>query len=107
MRRKRYTEEQIVRILGEADSGVTVKDLVRKYGVSRNTIYRWRSKFGGMEVSDVRRMKELEEENRRLKQIVAIQQLEIGAVKHVLKKSGRRSCPSPRGRRDDCGLHAE
>ncbi len=86
MRRKRYTEEQIVRILGEADSGVTVEDLVRKYGVSRNTIYRWRSKFGGMEVSDVRRMKELEEENRRLKQIVANQQLEIEAVKHVLKK---------------------
>ncbi len=86
MRRKRYTEEQIVRILGEAEAGMTVEDLVRKYGVSRNTIYRWRSKYGGMEVSDVRRLKELEEENRRLKQIVANQQLEIEAVKHILKK---------------------
>ncbi len=86
MRRKRYTEEQIVRILGEAEAGMTVEDLVRKYGVSRNTIYRWRSKYGGMEVSDVRRLKELEEENRRLKQIVANQQLEIEAVEHILKK---------------------
>ncbi len=86
MRRKRYTEEQIVRILGEAEAGMTVEDLVRKYGVSRNTIYRWRSKYGGMEVSDVRRLKELEEENRRLKQVVANQQLEIEAVKHILKK---------------------
>ena len=86
MQRKRYTEEQIVRILGEAEGGVTVEELTRKYGVSRNTIYRWRSKYGGLEVSDVRRMKELEEENRRLKKIVADLTLEIDAVKHVLKK---------------------
>jgi putative transposase len=86
MQRKRYTEEQIVRILGEAEGGVTVEELTRKYGVSRNTIYRWRSKYGGLEVSDVRRMKELEEENRRLKKIVADLTLEIDAVKRVLKK---------------------
>ena len=86
MRRKRYTEEQIVRILGEAEAGVKVEELVRKYGVSRNTIYRWRSKYGGMEVSDVRRLKELEEENRRLKKIVGDLTLEIDAVKSVLKK---------------------
>ena len=86
MQRKRYTEQQIVRILGEAEAGVTVEELTRKYGVSRNTIYRWRSKYGGLEVSDVRRMKQLEEENRRLKKIVADLTLEIDAVKHVLKK---------------------
>jgi len=86
MQKKRYTEEQIVRILGEAEAGVKVEELTRKYGVSRNTIYRWRSKCGGLEISDVRRMKELEEENRRLKRIVADQTLEIDAVKHVLKK---------------------
>lgn len=86
MQKKRYTEEQIVRILGEAEAGIKIDDLTRKYGVSRNTIYRWRSKFGGMEVSDVRRMKELEQENTRLKQIVANQALEIEAVKSVLKK---------------------
>jgi putative transposase len=86
MQKKRYTEEQIVRILAEAEAGVKVEELTRKYGVSRNTIYRWRSKYGGLEISDVRRMKELEEENRRLKRIVADQTLEIDAVKHVLKK---------------------
>lgn len=86
MQKKRHTEEQIVRILGEAEAGIKIDELTRKYGVSRNTIYRWRSKFGGMEVSDVRRLKELEEENRRLKRIVGDLTLEIDAVKSVLKK---------------------
>lgn len=86
MRKKRYTEEQIVRILDELKAGSTVEDLVRKYGVCRNTIYRWRSKYSGMEVSDVRRMKELEDENRRLKQIVADQLLELKAAKFILRK---------------------
>ena len=86
MQKKRHTEEQIVRILGEAEAGIKIDELTRKYGVSRNTIYRWRSKFGGMEVSDVRRLKELEEENRRLKRIVGDLTLEIDAVKSVLNK---------------------
>ena len=86
MKRKRYTEEQIVRILQEAEAGVKVDDLIRKYGIARNTLYRWRSKYSDMEVSDVRRLKELEDENRRLKKLVAEQALEIEAAKAVLKK---------------------
>ncbi len=86
MRRTRYTEEQIVRILSEAESGVKVEDLLRKHGISRNTFYRWRSKYGGLEVSDVRRMKGLQEENRRLKKMVADLMLELDAVKAVLQK---------------------
>jgi len=89
VQKKRYTEEQIVRILGEAEAGVKVEELVRKYRVRRSTIYRWRSKYGGMEVSDVRRLKELEEENRRLKKIVGDLTLEIDAVKSVSKKMVR------------------
>ena len=86
MRKNRYTEEQIVRILKESESGVKTEELLRKYGVARNTFYRWRQKFGGMELSDVKRMKQLEEENRQLKQIVANQALEIAAVQAILKK---------------------
>ena len=86
MKRKRYSEEQIVRILKEAEAGMKVDDLLRKYGIARNTLYRWRSKYGEMEVSDVRRLKELEDENRRLKRIVADQVLELEAAKAVLKK---------------------
>jgi len=86
MRRTRYTEEQIVRLLSEAESGVKVEDLLRKHGISRNTFYRWRSKYGGLEVSDVRRMKGLQEENRRLKKMVADLMLELDAVKAVLQK---------------------
>ena len=86
MKRKRYSEEQIVRILGLARGGKSIAAVCREYGVSEQTVYRWRSKYGGMEVSEVRRAKELEEENRRLRKIVAQQAMDIDALKDVLSK---------------------
>jgi putative transposase len=73
MRKRRYTEEQIIKVLREQESGSKVPELCRKYGISEQTFYRWRSKYGGMSVSEARRLKVLEEENHRLKQIVGWQ----------------------------------
>ena len=86
MKRNRYSEEQIVRILREVESGQSMAETSRKYGVHEQTIYRWRAKYEGMEVSDVRKMKALEEENRRLKKIVAQQTLDNYALKDLLSK---------------------
>lgn len=86
MKRKKYTEEQIIGILKEAEAGVPVKDLCRKHGMSQGSFYAWRSKFGGMEVSDAKRLKALEEENRRLKQLVGEQALDIQMLKAVNEK---------------------
>lgn len=87
MRRKRFSEEQIIGVLKEAESGMEVKDLVRKYGISEGTYYRWKAKFGGMELSDAKRLKQLEEENRRLKRLVADQALDIQILKDVNSKN--------------------
>jgi putative transposase len=86
MKRKRYSEEQIISILKENEAGVAVRDLVRKYGVSEQSIYRWRAKYGGMDVSDARRLKALEEENRRLKRMVADLSLDKQMLEDVLSK---------------------
>jgi len=86
MRRSRYTEEQIIKVLKEQESGVKVSELCRKYGISEQTFYRWRSKYGGMSVSEARRLKVLTEENQRLKQIVGEQALDIRALKAALEK---------------------
>jgi putative transposase len=80
MRKSRYAEEQIIRILSEAEDGIKVDDLLRKHGIARGTFYRRRSKHSGLQVNDLRRLKELEDENRRLKQMVANQALETEAV---------------------------
>ena len=86
MKRKRYTEEQIIRILHEIEAGKTVAETCREYNVSESAVYRWRQKYRGMGRSDLRRLKELEHENARLKKIVAQQVLDIDALKDVLGK---------------------
>lgn len=87
MVRKRHTEEQIIGVLKEAQAGLPVPDLCRKYGISDATFYKWRAKYGGLEVSDAKKLRQLEEENRRLKQMVAEQALDIQALKAITAKN--------------------
>ena len=86
MKKSRFSESQIVGILKEADAGVQVQDLWRKYNISSATYYKWKSRYGGMEVSDVKRLKELEGENRRLKQMYADVSLENRALRDLIEK---------------------
>jgi putative transposase len=87
MVRKKYTEEQIIAVLREGEAGAKIGDLCRKYGMSDATYYNWKARYAGMTVSDLRRLKALEEENRRLKQIVGEQALDIRALKELLSKN--------------------
>ena len=87
MKARQYTEEQIIAVLKEGEAGAPVVDLCRKYGMSDATYYNWKSKYSGMTVSDLKKLKALEEENRRLKQIVADQALDIRALKELLSKN--------------------
>jgi len=86
MRKSRFSEEQIIRILGRVEAGELVKDVCRDVGIAENTYYRWKAKFGGMDVSEARRLKELEVENRRLKAAVAELTLDKQALKDVLSR---------------------
>lgn len=87
MQRKKYTEEQIIQVLKEGEAGAPVAELCRKHGMSEASYYNWKAKYAGLTVSDLRKLKSLEEENRRLKQIVAEQALDNRALKELLSKN--------------------
>ena len=84
MRKSKHTEEQIIKVLNEVEAGAKVQDVTRKLGITEATFYRWKSKYGGMEPSDVKRLKALEDENRKLKTLVADLTLDKQALEHLL-----------------------
>ena len=88
MKRSRFTEEQIIGILREQEAGVPVADLCRKHGLSSPTFYKWKAKYGGLDVSEARRLKALEDENAKLKRMLADAMLDDVALKDVLAKKG-------------------
>lgn len=87
MKRKRFTEERIIGVLKENEAGSKVDDVCRRHGISQATFYAWRKKFGGMEASDAKRLRDLEAENAKLKRIVADQMLDMTAMKELLAKN--------------------
>ena len=87
MKRSRFSEEQIIGILKEYQAGLSAKELCRKHGVSEPTFYKWRSKFGGMEVSDAKRLEALEEENAKLKRLLAESMLDVSTLREMLGKN--------------------
>jgi len=86
MRKSRFTEDQIIKALQEWDAGGKIADLVRRLGVTEQTLYRWKKKYGGLQVNEAKRLKALEEENRQLKRLVAEQALNLQVVKDLLGK---------------------
>lgn len=92
MKRSRFSEEQIMGILKEHQAGLGAKDLCRKHGVSDATLYKWRSKYGGMEVSDAKKLKALEAENAKLKRLLAEQMMDVSTLKEMLGKTFEARC---------------
>ncbi len=86
MKRARFTEEQIIGVLKEAEVGAKAADLSRKHGISEATLYNWKAKYGGMEVSEAKRLKQLEDENAKLKKLLAEQMLDVAALRELLSK---------------------
>ena len=86
MKRKRFTEEQIIAVLREHEAGAKTGDLARKHGISEATLYNWKAKFGGMDVSDAKRLKALEDENSKLKRLLADAMLDASALRELLAK---------------------
>jgi len=87
MRKQRFSEEQIINVLKEHQAGIPVVELCRKHGISDATFYTWRSKYGGMEVSDTRKLKALEDENRKLKKLLAESMLDVATLREALGKN--------------------
>lgn len=98
MKRTRFTDEQIIGILTEHEAGAKCADLCRKHGMSEGTFYNWKAKFGGMTVSEAKRLKALEDENAKLKKLLAEQMLDLAAMKELVAKSGD-ACREARGGR--------
>ena len=84
MKRKQYREEKIISILKEHEAGASVPDLARRHGVAENTIYRWKAKFGGMDISDAKKLRALEQENQKLKRLLAEAELDKAALKELV-----------------------
>ena len=99
MKRSRFTEEQIIGILKEHQAGLGAKELCRKHGVSDATFYKWRAKFGGMDVSDAKKLRALEAENAKLKKLLAEQMMDVSTLKEMLEKTSEAWCAAK-----GCGL---
>ena len=100
MKRNRFTEDQIIAVLREQEAGAKAADLCRKHGMSEATLYNWKAKYGGMDVSDAKRLKALEDENAKLKKLLAESMLDASALRELLEKTGKarrqaRGCRSP------------
>jgi putative transposase len=87
MKKSRYSEEQIIAVLKESQAGIPTAELCRKHGISDATFYNWRNRYGGMEVSDARRLKSLEDENRKLKKLLAESMLDVATLREALGKN--------------------